>query len=124
MYLNKHNWHQNMLVQMQDEFGQNDANNYWMSRCLLKTLGLLWELWTVQNFCHEFPIDQNSLRIYTKLVGTSQTDNDSTTNPENCQFLEIRGIRGSSVIGVLRILTNPGQFLAILGIRGRSVIGA
>jgi len=67
-----------------------------------------------------------SLRIYTKLVGTSRTDNDSTTNPENGQFLEIRGFRGRSVIGVLRILTNPeiGQFLAILGIRGRSVIGA
>jgi len=56
---------------------------------------------TFQNFCHEFPIDQNSLRIYTKLVGTSRTDNDSTTNPENCQFLEIRGIRGRSVIGAL-----------------------
>ena len=67
-----------------------------------------------------------SLRIYTKLVGTSRTDNDSTTNPENCQFLEIRGFRGRIVIGVLRILTNPEicQFLAILGIRGRSVIGA
>ena len=64
--------------------------------------------------------------MYTKLVGTSRTDNNSTTNPENCQFLEIRGIRGRSVIGVLRILTNPElcQFLAILGIRGRSVIGA
>jgi len=37
-----------------------------------------------------------------------------------------RGIRGHSVIGVLRILPNPEicQFLAILGIRGRSVIGA
>ena len=71
-------------------------------------------------------IDQNSIRIYTKLVGTSRTNNDSTTNPENCQFLEIRGIRGRSVIGVLRILTNPEicQFLAILGTRDRSVIGA
>ena len=41
-------------------------------------------------------------------------------------FLEICGIRGRSVIGVLRILTNPEmcQFLAILRIRGRSVIGA
>ena len=60
------------------------------------------------------------------MVGTSRTDNDSTTNPENCQFLESRGFRGRSVIGVLRILTNPEicQFLAILGIRGRSVIGA
>jgi len=29
-----------------------------------------------------------------------ETANDSTTNPENCQFLEIRGIRGRSVIGV------------------------
>jgi len=56
---------------------------------------------TVQNLCHEFPIDQKSQRIYTKLAGTSRTDNDSTTNPENCQFLEIRGIRGRSVIGVL-----------------------
>ena len=65
-------------------------------------IGSSWlKLWTVQNFCHEFPNDQNSLRIYTKLVGTSQTDNDSTTNPENCQFLEICGIRGRSVIGVL-----------------------
>jgi len=63
---------------------------------------------------------------WSKLVGTSRTDNDSTTNPENCQFLEIRGFRGRSVIGVLRILTNPEiwRFLAILGIRGSSVIGA
>ena len=44
--------------------------------------------------------DQNSLRIYTELVGTSRTDKDSTTIPENCQFLEIRGICGRSVIGV------------------------
>jgi len=45
-------------------------------------------------------MDKNLLRIYTKLVETSRTDNYSTTNPENCQFLEIRGIRGRSVIGV------------------------
>ena len=68
----------------------------------LPTMFWNWEFvaktWTVQNFCPEFPIDQNSLRIYTKLVGTSRTDNDSTTNQENCQFLEIRGIRGRSVI--------------------------
>jgi len=59
---------------------------------------------TVENFCHEFPIDQNSLRIYTKLVGISRTDNDSTTNPENCQFMEIRGIPGRSVIGVYAVV--------------------
>jgi len=72
-------------------------------------------------FCYT-PI---TLRIYMKLVGTSRTDNDSTTNPENCKFLVIRGILGRSVIGVLRILTNPEicQFLVIRGIRGRSVIG-
>ena len=75
---------------------------------------------------HESVTTNIQMYINTKLVGTSRTDNDSTTNPENCQFLEIRVIRGRSVIGVLRILTNPEicQFLAIYGIRGRSVIGA
>jgi len=65
-----------------------------------------------------------SLRIYTKLVGTSRTENDSNTNPENC--LGDLWVCGRSVIGVLRILTNPEicQFLAIFGFRGRSVIGA
>jgi len=71
------------------------TTNFWNGEFVAKTLNI------VQNFCHEFPIDQNSLRIYTKLVGTSRTVNDSTTNPENCQFSAILGIRGRSVIGVL-----------------------
>jgi len=71
-------------------------------------------------------MSSNDKQHLVSLVGTSRTDNDSTTNPENCQFLEIRGFRGRSVIGVLRIFRNPEicQLLAILGIRGRSVIGA
>jgi len=69
-------------------------------------------------------IDHES--VTTNIYETGRNYTNSTTNPENCQFLEIRGFRGRSVIGVLRILTNPEicQFLAIHGIRGRSVIGA
>jgi len=59
---------------------------------LIRTHRDWWSPWLTTN---------RSLRIYTKLVGTSRTDNDSTTIPENCQFLEIRGILGHSVIGVL-----------------------
>ena len=47
-----------------------------------------------------------TMNIY-ETVGTSRTDNDSTTNPENCQFFEIRGIRGRSVIGLLPNQNSP-----------------
>jgi len=66
------------------------TTTFWNRELVAKTL----------NSSKLLPIHQNSLRIYTKLVGTSRTDNDSTTNPENCKFLAILEIRGRSVIGV------------------------
>jgi len=48
-----------------------------------------------------FVVESLSVREVPTSFVYIRSEYDSTTNPENCQFLEIRGIRGRSVIGVL-----------------------